>query len=385
MRVVMVCPSYPPREVTCGVGDYTRCLAEELVRQGEEVTVVTSAGYSGETDGVVTVLPVLDGSAWRSAWWCVETPDIVNVQYTPDLYRSLAGVKLVPLHARLTREGPSVVVTFHTLLDGSLGARIAVPWLLATAAHSISANEEVSAMIRRRLPRLAKRCTEIPIGSNIAAAAGAPASSRREERTRLGLPADAPILVHFGLVYPGKGLETLFEALAVLRRSVPDVRLLIVGDTRPEERSFRTGLETLAERAGIAPAVTWVGRRPGEEVSRLLQAADLYVVPYDAGATIRRGSLIAGLAHGLPVVSTRAALASAYLRDGQNVALVPPRDPGALAARLAHLLATPEETARLRHGARNLSERFAWPVIAAETRRVFARVRATRSARGKHE
>ena len=42
MRIVMVCPSYPPQDVTCGVGDYTRCLAEELVRQGEQVTVVTT-------------------------------------------------------------------------------------------------------------------------------------------------------------------------------------------------------------------------------------------------------------------------------------------------------------------------------------------------------
>src|SRR2546430_1611919 len=50
MRIVMVCPSYPPRELTCGVGDYTRCLAEELARGGDDVTVVTSTGYAGPRD-----------------------------------------------------------------------------------------------------------------------------------------------------------------------------------------------------------------------------------------------------------------------------------------------------------------------------------------------
>lgn len=378
MRVVMVCPSYPPREVTCGVGDYTRCLVEELARQGDEVTVVTSPGYAGDEHGAVSVLPLLDGGTRPRRWWRAGAPDVVNVQYTPDLYRGRTDVKLVPLLARFTQAAPAVVVTFHTLLDGTLGAKLAVPWLLVTAAHSISANEEVSAMIRRRLPRLARRCTEIPIGSSIAPVAGAPGSSRREERARLGLPGNASILVHFGLVYPGKGLETLFAALAVLRRSVPDVRLLIVGDTRPAERSYRAGLESLAERVGIAPAVTWAGRRSGDEVSRLLQAADLYVVPYDDGATIRRSSLITGLAHGLPVVSTRSTLASTYLRDGGNIALVPPRDACALAAGLGELLAAPEEAARLGRGARALAERLAWPVIAAETRRVFARVRERR-------
>jgi len=375
MRIVMVCPSYPPRELTCGVGDYTRCLAEELARGGDDVTVVTSTGYAGPRTGVVRVLPVLGDGVEPRRWW--DAGDVLDVQYAPDLYRGRSRITRIPLLARFARGGPSVVVTFHTLLDGSLGARLAVPWLLATAAHSISANEEVSAMIRRRLPGLAKRCTEIPIGSNIATAPGA-GSSRREERARLALPADAPILVHFGLVYPGKGLETLFEAFAVLRQSVRDARLLIVGDTRPEERGYRAGLESLAERAAIASAVTWAGHRPGDEVSRLLQTADLYVVPYDDGATIRRGSLIAGLAHGLPVVSTRSSLASAYLRDGDNVALVPPRDARALAAKLAELLGAPAEAARLGRGARALAERFAWPVIAAETRRVFARVRERR-------
>src|SRR5437660_931297 len=163
MRIVMVCPSYPPRELTCGVGDYTRCLAEELARGGDDVTVVTSTGYAGPRTGVVRVLPVLGDGAEPRRWW--DAGDVLDVQYAPDLYRGRSRITRIPLLARFARGGPSVVVTFHTLLDGSLGARLAVPWLLATAAHSISANEEVSAMIRRRLPGLAKRCTEIPRGS----------------------------------------------------------------------------------------------------------------------------------------------------------------------------------------------------------------------------
>ena len=384
MRILIVCPSYPPREGTCGVGDYTRCLADELARQGEAVTVVTAAGYTGEREGGVRVLPILDAHAGRGAWWRLGSPDVVNIQYTPDLYRGRGGVRLVPLVARLARNGPSTVVAFHTLVDGSLSAWIGVPWLLATASHCISTNEEVSAMIRRRLPFLAGRVTEIPIGSNIAIARG-PGSDGRAEWARLGLPADSTILVHFGLVYPGKGLETLFAALADLRRGRPEVRLLIVGDTRRDDREYRAGLDALAARLGIAAAITWTGRRPEDEVSRLIQAADVFVVPYDEGATIRRGSLMAGIAHGLPIVSTRAALRSAYLRDGENVSLVPPRDPGTLGARLATLLGSPDEAARLRRGARELAARFAWPRIAGETRRLFARVRARRQAAGRTE
>jgi glycosyltransferase involved in cell wall biosynthesis len=53
---------------------------------------------------------------------------------------------------------------------------------------------------------------------------------------------------------------------------------------------------------------------------------------------------------------------------------VPPRDPAALAARLAVLLASPAQRARLAEGARKLAARVAWPAIAEETRAVYRRV-----------
>ena len=361
MRVLMVCPSYPPQPVTCGVGDFTRCLAEELVRQGEQMTVVASAAWSGPERGGVSVLPILDAPA---PWWRVVPADVVNLQYAPDLYRDRSRA------LRATFSTPAVV-TFHTLLDATLVSRAAALWLLTSARHVVAANEEVSRMVRRRLPWLARRMTEIPIGSNIVpAAAGDPLATR----AALGVPALAPLLAHFGLVYPGKGVETLLEALASLRLAHPEARLVVVGDTRETELAYRADLEALAVRLGVARAVTWTGRRSDEEVSRILAVADVFVAPFDGGASIRRGSLMAGLAHGLPVVSTSSAVASTYLRDGDNVALVAPRDPVALAARLAWPLDSPEQRARLTEGARKLAARVAWPAIAEETRAVYRRV-----------
>jgi len=85
---------------------------------------------------------------------------------------------------------------------------------------------------------------------------------------------------------------------------------------------------------------------------------------------------VAGFAHGLPVVSTSPSVPSAYLRDGENVALVPPRDSAALAVRLGALLDSPAERGRLAEGARKLAARVAWPAIAEETRAVYRRVLA---------
>lgn len=380
MRIVMVCPSYPPQDVTCGVGDYTRCLAEELVRQGEQVTVVTSTGYRGDSGGAVQVLPLI--SKWSAAegWKLIRSQrrrsaDVIHMQYTPDLYGRRSSFALTPFVSRFLPRRAPVVVTFHTLIGGGLWRKVMAPWLLLTADRSISANEEVSDLIHRHLPLLESRVTEIGIGSNIQVGAAGRDAVRRSERARLGLPDRAPVLAHFGLVYPGKGLETVFQALPAILREHPLARLVVVGDTRPEDRSYRDGLDRLARGKEIAHAVLWTGRAPSEAVSSLLAAADLFVAPYDAGGTARRGSLMAGLAHGLPVVTTASPVPSSPLRDGANVALVPSGDADALAKRVCALLASDDERTRLRAGALALAEQFSWPAIARRTRALYAQVR----------
>lgn len=380
MRIVMVCPSYPPQDVTCGVGDYTRCLAEELVGQGEQVTVVTSTGYRGDSGGAVQVLPLI--SKWSAAegWQLLRSQrrrsaDVIHMQYTPDLYGRRSSFALTPFVSRFLPRRAPVVVTFHTLIGGGLWSKVMAPWLLLTADRSISANEEVSDLIHRHLPLLESRVTEIGIGSNIRVSAAGRDAARRSERARLGLPDRAPVLAHFGLVYPGKGLETVFRALPAILREHPLARLVVVGDTRPEDRSYRDGLDRLVREKEIAHAVLWTGRAPSEAVSSLLAAADLFVAPYDAGGTARRGSLMAGLAHGLPVVTTASPVPSSPLRDGANVALVPSGDADALAKRVCALLASDDERARLRAGALALADQFSWPAIARRTRALYAQAR----------
>jgi glycosyltransferase involved in cell wall biosynthesis len=83
---------------------------------------------------------------------------------------------------------------------------------------------------------------------------------------------------------------------------------------------------------------------------------------------------MAGLAHGLPVVTTDSPVRSAYLRDGENVVLVPSRDADALAKRVCSLLASGEDMARLRRGAQALALEFSWPAIARRTRALYAQV-----------
>ena len=379
MRILMVCPSYPPQDATCGVGDYTRCLAEELASQGEEVVVVTSERYRGSMDGRVRVVPMFRRWSWEAAFRLAKfstglPADIIHFQYTPDLYGRGWGLVWAPLLLRLRARQTAVVVTFHTLIGGGLRSKVMAPYLLAAAHCSISASEEVTDLIHRHLPMFRRRVTEIPIGASIPALPGAALGSKEESRRTLGLADASPLLVNFGLVYPGKGLETVLEALRYILPAHPLARLVIVGDVCEQDRAYRAQLEKLSYGLGVAASIRWMEYQPADVVSTILHAADLFVVPYDHGVSIRRSSLMAGLAQGLPVVSTRSTLPSAYLRDGDNVALVPPRDAAALASRIASLLASPDEAVALGKAALSLAERFSWATIARETRQLYGRV-----------
>jgi glycosyltransferase involved in cell wall biosynthesis len=369
----MVCPSYQPQPIACGVGDYTVRLAEELARQGEDMQVLCSTAYRGGDGGAVRVIPDVErwtlGVARDVLRLRMRTRAVLHLQYTPVLYGPHAGFRLVTALARLRRARVPTVVTFHTLTGGSRWSPLWAVLLLASASASIAANAEVEGMVRRRLPALARRLRTIAIGSNVEPAGTAGDGSGRR---LVGVLPAAPLLVHFGLIYPGKGLETLLHAFETLRRRHPTARLVLVGDTPPESEAYRAVLQRMIPQNGMG-AVTWAGRRSEREVSSILAAADLFVAPYDDGASTRRGSLLAAVAHGLAIVTTTPALASADFRDGDTVAIVPPRNPDALAARLDTLLATPEACARLRAGARGLAARFAWPRIAEDTRQVYER------------
>lgn len=141
-------------------------------------------------------------------------------------------------------------------------------------------------------------------------------------RARLGLPADEPILLFFGIVRAYKGLPRLLRALPLVRRTVPDARLVIAGDFWDDERDYRALIDDL----GLGAAVTIDNRYvPNEEVAVYFSAADLLVAPYEHIT----GSGVVRMAEGfgLPAVTTGAAGRTSPLAtngmagdDGQGVA-----------------------------------------------------------------
>jgi glycosyltransferase involved in cell wall biosynthesis len=178
-----------------------------------------------------------------------------------------------------------------------------------------------------------------------------------------------------GSLKPWHGLPVLAEAFALLRRSRPASRLLVVGDG-----PARADLEAALAARGARAAVEMTGAVALSDVPGLLASMDAAVAPYPPRERFYFSPLkvYEYMAAGLPVVASRMGALEEMIRDGTSGLLCPPGDAAAFAAALMGLGEQPRWRAALGREARRavLSE-HTWSAVAARILRLAGSVRRT--------
>ena len=152
------------------------------------------------------------------------------------------------------------------------------------------------------------------------------------------------VLLTFGLLSPGKGIEYVIRALPEITRQHPDLIYIVLGATHPnllraEGEAYRLSLERLAEKLGVTQQVAFYNRFVElEELEQFLGAADIYVTPYLSKAQATSGTLCYAFGCGNAVVSTPYWHAEELLAGDRGV-LVPFRDSASIATAVCGLLA----------------------------------------------
>jgi glycosyltransferase involved in cell wall biosynthesis len=210
----------------------------------------------------------------------------------------------------------------------------------------------------------------VPCGVDAARFRADPAAPRTAADWRA--PSGGARVVTLGRLVPRKGVDTVIAALA----QVPDAQLIVAGgpaadqlDRDPEVRRLRG----CARAAGVGDRVVFAGRVRHDDVPELLRSADVVVSDpwYEPFGIVPLEAMACGSA----VVASAVGGHLDTVQDGVTGLLVPPRDPGALAERIARLLAQPRLRAELGGaGLRRVRTRYSWDQIAAETESVYERV-----------
>lgn len=377
LRVGIVCPySF---DAPGGVQFHVRDLAEALIAQGHDVSVLAPADDDTPTPEFVTsagrAVPVrYNGSVARLTFGPLTAARVRR-------WLENGRFDVLHLHEPMTpslsmlalwiAEGP-IVATFHTSLVRSRALQVAFP-LVRQGLEKISARVAVSEDARRTLvDHLGGDAVVIPNGVYVDTFADAAGDARWT-----GTPGTPTIAFLGRLDEPRKGLPVLAAAVPRVLAQVPGARFLVAG------RGDQGREDALAALGEHAAAVEFLGGVSDEDKARLLSSVDLYVAPQTGGESFGI-VLVEAMSAGAGVVASDLGAFRRVLDDGAAGTLFRTGDPEDLARAVLAALADPAATAARRERASEFVRRFDWSAVTAQVLAVYETVLAASEA-GVHE
>ena len=365
--------TYPPRR--CGIATFTHDLANatgdhEIVAlhpPDGPATYPTEVRHRIRRDDrqdYIRVARTLNRSDAR----------VVSIQHEYGIWGGVDGDSVLDFVAAVHIP---VVTTLHTVPQSpTSGQRRVLMRLIEASSATVVMSRSAAALLARVYDVNANRLDVVPHG-----VPDLPLVDPDTVKPRLGIET-APMILSFGLIGPGKGYESVIQAMPAVIRACSNAHYVILGATHPEllrreGEAYRMKLTKLAADLGVADRVVFVDRFVTRaELGRWLTAADIFVTPYPNRDQIVSGTLAYAMSAGKACVSTPYAYAIEMLEAGRG-RVIASGAPEALAGSLTELIGDDELRCRLGRKAYQFSRTMIWPAIGARYRRIFDRVRVT--------
>lgn len=198
----------------------------------------------------------------------------------------------------------------------------------------------------------------------------------------IGSPARQCMLLYVGRIEPLKGIDTLLEAMALMKKNgfleiYPVCLAIIGGEPRLSDESISAEmkrLRALQESLGIGDMILFLGRQDQDTLQYYYSAAEIVVVPshYESFGLVA----LEAMASGTPVVASETGGLVFLIKDGETGFHVPAGDPAALAERLMELLSDSELAEKMGKQAAEYAKEFSWSVVADEIIELYETVLA---------
>ena len=356
--------TYPPRR--CGIATFTRDLSRAMAADERALPMtlaVTDPGgqYDYPDDVRYEIRQSVRGDYARAAEF-VNYSDVrlVSVQHEHGIFGGDDGAYILDFLAALR---VPAMATLHTVLREPSESQRAIVQQMARQCAALVVMSKVAQQLLASSYGVSGRNVHV-------IAHGIPEMDGRDPaslKAIFGIPGQRMLLT-FGLLGPSKGVETVIRALPALTAKFPDLVYFVVGATHPmvvrrDGEAYRIGLEREAEKLGVRDHVVFRDQFvTTEELCSYLQAADIFISPYQNEAQVTSGALSYAMGAGTAAVSTPYWHAQELLAEGRGC-LFPFGDSRALAEVLDMLLRTPTELHRVRAAAHAFTRSMVWPRV----------------------
>jgi glycosyltransferase involved in cell wall biosynthesis len=370
--------TYPP--TSCGLATFTQSLRSAVAEgRGSEaglgVVSVVDGPLGNPNPHVVHEHLNGDRTSLADAIKALNSFDATFVQHEYGIYGGPDGSEVLDLLSGLTIPA---VVTLHTVLSQpSPSQRSILEQVVALAERTIVMSQTAHRRLVDGYRVEPARVRVVPHGARISPRSLPPASGTR------------PVVLTWGLIGPGKGLEMAIDAVAGLQDIRPLPRYIILGKTHPKVQAsqgdaYLEGLVARVHDLGLDDVVEFDGRYLNtDELAATVGRADIVVLPYESTEQVTSGVLVEALAAGKPVVATAFPHAVELLASGAGI-VVPHGDPIALTAALQRVLTRSSLAARMATEAELIGSTLHWPAIAHQYDEMARKLAAGHQAAGSH-
>jgi glycosyltransferase involved in cell wall biosynthesis len=351
--------SFPP--TACGLATFTAALASGLAANDADVGVVRvvddTCAQTSQSERVVGELVNGSRHSLGASSDSLNQFDVAVIQHEYGLYGGADGEDVLEIIGGL--HIPSIVIAHTILSNPTPHQRSVLNEVAALADRTVVMTEAARVRLCENFDVDASKVTTI--------AHGAAVPPRRVVPDR----TERPVILTWGLIGPGKGIERAIEAMRALHDLPMRPRYLVAGRTHPKVlaahgESYRDARIEQARQHGISSSVDFDDDyRDVAALTTLIQSSKVVVLPYDSKDQVTSGVLVDAIAAGRPVVATAFPHAVELLASGAGL-VVDHDDPDAMARALKRVLTRPELAASMAAEASRLAPSLGWTVIAGE-------------------
>ncbi len=369
---------YLPRQ--CGIATFTTDLCSALSARFPEtecLVVALNDREEGYDYPKVVKFEIeernLDDYRRAAEFLNLSNVDLVCVQHEFGIYGGVAGSHLLTL---LREVRMPVVTTLHTILrEPNREQREVMEQIVQESARVVVMTQKGVDLLREVYHVPDEKVALIPHGIPDFT----PRSSQAH-KMKFGLEAHT-VMLTFGLISPGKGIEHVIDALPAIIEAHPDVIYVVLGATHPnlrkrEGEAYRLSLQRRAESLGVAENVRFYDQFVSlDQLLEFIGATDIYITPYLNEEQITSGTLAYAFGAGKAVVSTPYWHAKELLADDRGK-LVAFGDAGEISAAVRDYLGDETLLRTTRANSYRLGREMIWPRAAEGYMEVFGAPRA---------